>query len=46
LVDLLKQRWMPPSLGHWETEYELLSQFDVDQISSEGLLFQTGYLTI
>ncbi|GEN29135.1 ATPase AAA [Halovibrio variabilis] len=47
LVDILKQRGVfTPSLDHWETEYELLSQFDVDQISTEGLLFQTGYLTI
>jgi hypothetical protein len=47
LVDVLKQRGVfTPSLDRWETEYELLSQFDVDQISTEGLLFQTGYLTL
>ena len=47
LVEILKQRGVfTPSLDHWKTEYELLSQFDVDQISTEGLLFQTGYLTI
>ena len=46
LVEILKRRGVfTPSLDHWETEYELLSQFDVDQISTEGLLSQTGYLT-
>jgi hypothetical protein len=47
LVDVLKQRGVfTPNLEHWETEYELLSQFDVDQISTEALMFQSGYLTI
>ncbi|MCG5511129.1 ATP-binding protein [Ectothiorhodospira lacustris] len=47
LVDVLKQRGVfTPSLDRWETEYELLSQFDVDNISTDALLFQTGYLTI
>ncbi|AVI62965.1 ATP-binding protein [Halomonas sp. GFAJ-1] len=47
LVNLLKERGVfTPQLAHWETEYELLSQFDVDAISSDALLFQAGYLTI
>ncbi|MBK1674948.1 hypothetical protein CKO35_17000 [Ectothiorhodospira shaposhnikovii] len=47
LVNLLKQRGVfTPSLDQWETEYELLSQFDVDDISTDALLFQAGYLTI
>ncbi|AHK78603.1 hypothetical protein M911_04720, partial [Ectothiorhodospira haloalkaliphila] len=47
LVDMLRQRGIyTPSLDHWETEYELLSQFDVDNISTDALLFQAGYLTI
>ena len=47
LIDLLKQRGVfTPELDCWETEYELLSQFDVDQISTEALMFQSGYLTI
>ncbi len=47
LVNILKQRGVfTPSLDQWETEYELLSQFDVDDISTDALLFQAGYLTI
>src|SRR5690554_3818188 len=47
LVDILRQRGVfTPELEQWETEYELLSQFDVDDISTDALLFQTGYLTI
>lgn len=47
LIDVLKQRGVfTPTLDRMETEYELLSQFDVDQISTEALLFQSGYLTI
>ncbi|MBK1736210.1 hypothetical protein CKO15_13225 [Halorhodospira abdelmalekii] len=47
LVNVLKQRGVfTPSLDQWETEYELLSQFDVDDISTDALLFQAGYLTI
>lgn len=47
LVEVLKQRGVfTPTLERWETEYELLSQFDVDQISTEALMFQSGYLTI
>lgn len=47
LVDLLTQRqiWLP-QLGQLETDAALLSSFDVDHMSIEALLFQTGYLTI
>lgn len=47
LVDILKDRGVfTPSLDHLTAKAQLLSQFDVDDISTEGLLFQTGYLTI
>ena len=47
LVDILKERGVfTPSLESWETEYELLAAFDIENISTDGLLFQTGYLTI
>jgi hypothetical protein len=47
LVDILKQRGIfTPSLEHWQSDGKLLSQFDVDNISTDALLFQTGYLTI
>jgi hypothetical protein len=47
LVELLTERGVfTPQLGQWETEYELLSQFDVDAISPDALLFQSGYLTL
>ncbi|MDD2729556.1 ATP-binding protein [Malikia sp.] len=47
LVDLLTQRQtFTPELGQWVTMDSLLSTFDVDEISSEALLFQSGYLTI
>src|SRR5690554_5021832 len=47
LVNLLAERGVfTPQLEQLQTEVELLGQFDVDQISTEGLLFQTGYLTV
>lgn len=47
LVDILKDRGVfTPSLDHLTAKAQLLSQFDIDDISTEGLLFQTGYLTI
>ena len=47
LVDLLTQRGtFTPELGQWVTMDSLLSTFDVDDISREALLFQSGYLTI
>ena len=47
LVDLLAQRgFFTPNLARRQTSMELLSTFDVEQINSDALLFQTGYLTI
>ncbi|OQX07945.1 MAG: hypothetical protein BWK76_24215, partial [Desulfobulbaceae bacterium A2] len=47
LVDLLTSRgFFTPDLARKQTSLELLSAFDVDRIESEGILFQTGYLTI
>ncbi len=47
LVDLLTQRgFFTPNLARRQTSMELLSTFDVEQINSDALLFQTGYLTI
>lgn len=47
LVNLLTERGMfTPQLAQLQTEAELLGRFDVDQITTEGLLFQTGYLTV
>ena len=47
LVDLLTQResWLP-ELSQFQTNLDLLSSFDVDEISTEALMFQAGYLTI
>jgi hypothetical protein len=47
LIDLLLQRqtWLP-SLERLHVSESLLSSFDVEAISSEALMFQTGYLTI
>jgi len=47
LVDLLTERqvWLP-QLGQLRADAELLSAFDVGRISTEALLWQTGYLTI
>ena len=47
LVDLLTERqvWLP-ALGQLETDAALLSAFDVDRMTTEALLFQSGYLTI
>jgi hypothetical protein len=47
LVDLLTRRgFFTPELARRQTSMELLSTFDVEQINSDALLFQTGYLTI
>jgi hypothetical protein len=47
LIDLLAQRgFFTPNLATQQTSLELLSAFDVELITSEALLFQTGYLTI
>jgi Predicted AAA-ATPase/PD-(D/E)XK nuclease superfamily len=47
LIELLTERqtWLP-QLGQLETDADLLSTFDVDNISTEALMFQSGYLTI
>ena len=47
LVDLLAQRQtFTPELGQLVALESLLSSFDVEQISVEALMFQSGYLTI
>ena len=47
LVDMLKERntWLP-RLGQLQADAAMLSAFDVGHISTEALLWQTGYLTI
>jgi Predicted AAA-ATPase/PD-(D/E)XK nuclease superfamily len=47
LIKLLgeRQAWLP-SLGQMKADTELLSAFDVDNISTVALMFQSGYLTI
>ena len=47
LIELLARRqFYTPTLSHLVTSMELLSCFDVDDISCEALLWQTGYLTL
>ena len=47
LTDLLARRHVaPPALEELVVGTDLLSAFDVDAMSTEALLFQTGYLTI
>ena len=47
LVDLLLERRVASvSLDRMVSTEEMLSTFDVEQIGTEALLFQTGYLTI
>jgi len=47
LVDLLLQRQIPTlRLDGLFSSGDMLSSFDVDNIETEALLFQTGYLTI
>jgi hypothetical protein len=47
LVKLLAERGMnTPRLTRLQTSANLLGRFDVDDIATEALLFQTGYLTI
>ncbi|MBT9543977.1 MAG: ATP-binding protein [Candidatus Sericytochromatia bacterium] len=46
LIEFLTQnRWFTPDLMNLETNVALLSQFDVEDIEPEALLWQTGYLT-
>ena len=47
LIETLRHRRVPtPSLDGMMGTTELLSTFDIDDIATEALLFQTGYLTI
>ncbi len=47
LIDLLIERgFYSPNLAKTQTSLELISAFDVERITTEALLFQTGYLTI
>jgi len=47
LIDLLTERQtFLPNLEQLVANEALLSSFDVDSISTEALLFQTGYLTL
>ncbi len=47
LIDLLADRqFFTPDLSRLYSDTELLSTFDVEHLSTEALLFQTGYLTI
>lgn len=47
LIDILKQRGVfTPQLDRLQAKAQLLGRFDVDDITTEGLLFQTGYITI
>jgi hypothetical protein len=47
LIKLLgeRQAWLP-GLGQMNADAELLSAFDVDNIATAALMFQSGYLTI
>ena len=47
LIDVLKQRGIfTPQLDNLQAKSQLLGRFDVDDIATEALLFQTGYITI
>jgi len=47
LVKLLAERqFFTPDLSRVVAQEQLLSSFDVDDIATEALLFQTGYLTV
>ena len=47
LVKLLAERQIfSPDLTRMQSDFSLLSSFDVEHIEPEALLFQTGYLTI
>jgi PD-(D/E)XK nuclease superfamily len=47
LVDVLREReFFTPDLAKTQSDFELLGRFDVNDIGTEALLFQTGYLTI
>jgi hypothetical protein len=46
-VDVLNERqaWLP-ELGQLESSADILSTFDVDDMPTEALMFQAGYLNI
>lgn len=47
LVNLLLERHVPSlALNNMNSSSSMLSSFDVDDMTTEALLFQTGYLTI
>ncbi|PWQ92415.1 ATP-binding protein [Leucothrix pacifica] len=47
LIDLIsKKQVATPNLARRNTDAELLSTFDVDDMPLEAVMFQTGYLTI
>lgn len=47
LIKLLSQRKIfLPELSHLQTDAALLGTFDVDNIPTEAIMFQAGYLTI
>ena len=47
LIDLISRRQIAtPNLARRNTDEELLSTFDVDEMPLEAVMFQTGYLTI
>ena len=47
LINLIKEKhYFIPSLEHIEADDKLIGSFDIENISIETLLFQTGYLTI
>ena len=47
LVKLIKEkRYYVPNLEHLEVDSSLINSFDIEDISLESILFQSGYLTI
>jgi hypothetical protein len=47
LIQVLKERGVfTPRLDRLQAKAQLLGRFDVDDMTTEGLLFQSGYLTI
>ncbi|MEZ5480574.1 MAG: PD-(D/E)XK nuclease domain-containing protein, partial [Thiolinea sp.] len=47
LIELLAERQVPSlKLGEMISSSHILSSFDVDDMTTEALMFQTGYLTI
>ncbi len=43
---MMEREVSPLELEDWVTDEELVSNFDIEHISIDALLFQTGYLTI